>query len=210
MSLEPIQLLFSRYVMTETLALFVFVLYVWAGLDYLERRRIRWLMAIQALAVLLIAVRFAFIPVVWICAVVLPLLAVRCESGWKQYAGRAVMHVALSVLLLLSLTTVYKQVHGSLQQKPPAYSYDDGFFALGFVLPIVEPGDFPDRELGEKIIKESEFPTSDRHKRAGHRWMADGAVARLQKLAPDRLESNAIARQTADRKSTRLNSSHVS
>lgn len=197
MSLEPIQLLYSRYVMTETAALFVFVFYVWVGLEYLERRHIRWLMALQMLAVLLIAVRFAFIPVVWICALVLPLLAIRCESGWKQYAGRAAMHVALSVLLLLTLTTFYKHAHGVLQQKPPAYSYDDGFFALGFVLPIVEPGDFPDLHLGERIINESGFPTSDRRNRAGHRWLDDGVVSRLQKLAPDRLEANAMARKTA-------------
>ena len=201
-ALEPLQLLYARYVMTETLALFVFVFYVWVALHYLEDSRIKWLAVLQGLAVLLISVRFAFIPLAWICAFVIPLLSVpaiyaKAGSGGVKPVLRISAHIVMSVLLLFVFTTAYKHLHGYLQHKPPAYTYDDGFFALEFVVPILEPEDFPDEKLGRQILSDPAWLLFDRRNRAVHRWVEDGTVARLRKLVPDRLQANAIARQAA-------------
>jgi hypothetical protein len=201
-ALEPLQLLYARYVMTETLALFIFVFYVWVALHYLEDSRIKWLAVLQGLAVLLISVRFAFIPLAWICAFAIPLLSVPAIYAKAGFGGvkpvlRISAHIVMSVLLLFVFTTAYKHLHGYLQHKPPAYSYDDGFFALADVVPILEPEDFPDEKLGRQILSDPAWPLADRMNRQMHRWVEDGTVARLKKLVPDRLQANAIARQAA-------------
>jgi hypothetical protein len=201
-ALEPLQLLYARYVMTETLALFVFVFYVWVALHYLEDSRIKWLAVLQGLAVLLISVRFAFIPLAWICAFAIPLLSVpaiyvKAGSSGVKPVFRISAHIVMSALLLFVFTTDFKHLHGYLSHKPPAYSYDDGFFALGYVMPILEPEDFPDEKLGRQILNDPAWSLADRGNRSNHRWGEDGTVARLQKLVPDRLQANAIARQAA-------------
>lgn len=201
-SLEPLQLLFTRYVMTETLALSVFVLYLWVILHYLEDPRIKWLCLTHGLAVLLISIRFAFIPPTWACSFILPILAFpaiaqKSHSTNKKKIGDLILQVVISVLLLLVFTSMYKHIHGYLQHKPPAYSYDDGFFAMGYTMPILEPGDFADKALGEQLLKDLPFPASDRDTRGAHRWHERGAVSRLQKLEPDRIKANTIAHQAA-------------
>lgn len=103
----------------------------------------------------------------------------------------------MSVFLLSIFTSAYKHVHGYLQHKPPAYSYDSGYFAIGYVVPILEPEDFPDVNLGSRVFGDLNFSVKDRHVRAGHRWMEGGAVSRLQKLEPDQIKAEAIARQAA-------------
>lgn len=202
MTLEPLQLLYTRYVMTETLALFAFVFYVWAVLHYLENPRFRLLIILQALATIMISIRFAFIPLVWICSLAVPIAAlpVIAEKA-KTTAGKPVrqgfFHVALSVAMLFCFTTVYKHVNGFMQHKPPAYSYESGHFAMGYVMPILEPDDFADKAMGELVLSQLSFPVTDRRARAAHHWMEGGAVWRLKKLEPDQLKADAIAHQAA-------------
>ncbi len=198
-SLEPLQMLYGRYVMTETLALAVFVFYVWLVIHYFEDPQIKWLGIIQGIAVLLISIRFAFIPIVWVCAPMIPVLALPSIADKARLDGvtpvsRIVLHLLVSVALLFLLTSSYKQLHGFLQHKPAAYSYDSGFFAMGFVLPILEPEDFTNETMGHKVLNDLRFPLLDPRFRAPQRWMEGGAVNRLQKIEPDRLKSEAIAR----------------
>ena len=199
-SVEPLQLLYARYVMTETLALFVFVFYVWVVLRYLEDPRVKWLCLIQGLALLLISIRFAFIPLTWICAFVIPVMAwpALAEKAQKIYGStlrRMALHVAVSVFALFIFSFAYQHLHGHFLHKPPAYSYDGGFFALGYVVPILEPDDFKDKTLGAQVLKDLRFPASDRRARPAQRWMEGGVISRLQQLEPDRIKADAIARQ---------------
>jgi len=201
-SLEPLQLLYTRYVMTETLALFIFVFYIWVVLHYLEDPRIKWLCLSHGIAVAMISVRFAFIPLVWICALSIPILAFPAIAAQARLTSakttaRLALHVVMSVFLLSIFTSAYKHVHGYLQHKPPAYSYDSGYFAMGYVVPILEPEDFPDVNLGSRVFGDLNFSVKDRRVRASHRWMEGGAVSRLQKLEPDRIKAEAIARRAA-------------
>jgi hypothetical protein len=201
-TLEPLHLLYVHQVMTETLALAIFVFYVWVALHYLENPRIKWLVVIQCIATLMISVRYAFIPITWSCALAIPLLAlpalaVRARLTGVKVAGRLAVHVVLSVLLLFIFTTAYKHFNGYLQNKPPAYSYDRGFSAMCYVLPILEPDDFTDKTLGEQTLNHLAFPVTDPRARGPHRWMKEGAVFRLQKLKPDLIKAEAIASQAA-------------
>jgi len=201
-SLEPLQLLYTRYVMTETLGLAVFVFYVWVGLHYLANPRIVWLALMNCIATLLIGVRLAFIPTAWICAVVIPFLAfpavvAKPRSVDMKVINRLALHAVMSIFLLFAFTTAYKHFHGHLQHKPPSYSYHSGFFAMSFVFPILEAGDFPDETLGDAVLADLQFPLTDRRSRAPNHWMEGGVVARLQKMELDPLKADAIAGRTA-------------
>jgi len=201
-TLEPLQLLYTRYVMTETLALFVFVFYVWVVLEYLEDVRLKWLVLMQILAVVMISVRFAFIPLVWICALAIPVIAIpaivkQARAAAKKPFGLAIFHIVLSVCLLFTFTTIYKYVHGYLQNKPPAYTYESGFFAISYVVPMLEPEDFADKNLGEQVLSNLSFPIADRRARIAQHWMEGGVVSHLRKLEYDQMKADKIALKAA-------------
>jgi hypothetical protein len=201
-SLEPLQLLYERYVMTETLALVVFVFYIWTVIHYLEDAQFKWLWIIQGVATLLISIRFAFIPMVWICSPVIPILAFpgianRARSAKTKTLGRMAIHLSMSVFTLFLFTSIYKHINGSMQSKPPAYSYNSGLFALGYTLPIVEPEDFSDKILGYKLFHDLKFSHTDRRARLAQHWLEEGAITQLQKLEPDLIKADAQARQAA-------------
>jgi hypothetical protein len=203
-TIEPLQMLYARYVMTESLALTVFVFYVWTALHYLEYPKIIWFIVMQCLATLMISIRFAFIPMVWICAFAIPLLAAPTIIGGFRVKEakpilRVAIHLAVSVLFLFVFTTAYKHYHGYLQHKPPAYSYDSGFFSLAFVMPIVEPDDFIDKDFGRRVLRDLKFSVNDRQARAAQLWVEGGVINRLQRMEPDRMKADAIARQAAIR-----------
>lgn len=201
-SLEPLQLLYTRYVMTETLGLAIFVFYLWTALHYLEDPRIRWLGLMHCIATLLLGIRLSFIPVVWIFAVTAPFLAFSPialikVSGRGKPIYRLALHVVISLFFLSGFTAIYKHLHGHLQHKPPAYSYHGGFFALSFVFPLLEAHDFSDEALGHKVLSDLRFPLTDRRSRGPHHWMEGGVVARLKEMEPNQLKADAIARHAA-------------
>ena len=102
-------------------------------------------------------------------------------------------------MLLFFFTSGYKRIHGYLQHKPPANSYVSGFFVLSFIMPIVEPEDFSDVNLGNRLLGDLNFPVKDRRARSAHLWKEGGLVDHLKKMEPDRMKANAIASQTAFR-----------
>src|SRR6476646_10990083 len=78
-ALDPCQLVWERYVMTETFSLLVYVLVLYWSLAYLRDRRLWQLAVVQALSVLLIGFRMSYLLVVQACTILLPLIAfARC------------------------------------------------------------------------------------------------------------------------------------
>jgi hypothetical protein len=78
-ALDPCQLVWERYVMTESFSLLVYVLVLYWSLAYLRDRRLWQLAVVQTLSVLLIGFRMSFLPVVQACTILLPLIAfARC------------------------------------------------------------------------------------------------------------------------------------
>src|SRR5918996_75680 len=74
-ALDPLQLVWERYVMTETFSLFVYVLVLYWSLSYLRDQRLWQLAVVQALSVLLIGFRMSYLLVVQACTILLPLIA---------------------------------------------------------------------------------------------------------------------------------------
>jgi hypothetical protein len=73
-ALDPCQLVWERYVMTETFSLLVYMLVLYWSLAYLRDRRLWQLAVVQALSVLLIGFRMSFLLVVEGCTILLPLI----------------------------------------------------------------------------------------------------------------------------------------
>src|SRR4029077_19345210 len=111
-ALDPLQLVWERYVMTETFSLLVYVLVLYWSLAYLRDRLLWQLAVVQALSVLLIGFRMSYLLVVQACTILLPLIAfARCglaalrnRSGTHALAGgvltTGLMHVAASIAMM--------------------------------------------------------------------------------------------------------------
>lgn len=198
-ALEPLQLMYERYVLTETVTLFVFALYTLLACQYIAERRLFTLMLLQVAAILLISLRISFVPLAWACALVVPLLAA-WDSGLPRSKGKmaaAAASVLASVLLLGSLIEGYKQVNGALSGRPPAMQYASGHFLLSGVAPIVRPGDLPLPELRNEVFSPSRRELSDRRNREFHRWIDGGLIDRIQKSVPGLLAADAVSKETA-------------
>src|SRR5438093_3149426 len=87
-ALDPCQLVWERYVMTETFSLLVYVLVLYWSMAYLRDRRLWQLAVVQALSVMLIGFRISYLLLVQVCTILLPLIAfVRC--GLPAFGNRS-------------------------------------------------------------------------------------------------------------------------
>lgn len=213
-AVEPLQLMYERYVMTEAFSLFLFVLYMLGIFFYLEKPRLKFLLLFQIAGVFLISLRLSFLPLVLLNTVFVPLLALPVflkkeegkkhdQSGYRRmvsqlnpFAHTTALHVILSLALTITLHQGYKNLNGWLSQKPPAYQYQSGIFLLAFLSPIVEPVDFPYPELRDAVFESLKYDLKDRHKRALHHWHPGGLIAKLHEAVPDMIEADRVARIT--------------
>lgn len=220
--LEPIQLLYERYVMTESFSLLCLALYMTAGFRHLSGRRLGSLCSMQVFGTALIALRISFLPLVLVNTVFLPLLAFfgqsrskrggesdsnpngidgerpenpHRRSGWR-HLPRPVLHVLVSVCLAGVLHTGYKLAFSRLSGNPPGYNAASGYFLLSIWAPAVEPGDFPYPELRARVFSNLSYDLKDRFKRNEQLFAGGGLVDGIRQAVPGP-EGNRAAMQTA-------------
>ena len=150
--IDPLQLLWERYVMTEAISLCLYAFVVYHSLLYLRDRRLRDLAIVQAASVLLIGFRMSFLLQVQISTVVLPLIAFapdvlkrlrrRSTADASRWSAVRVCggHLLVSVMLLFVLHTGYKRANGWVSQREPAYLYTTGVTILAFWSPVHTSG----------------------------------------------------------------------
>jgi hypothetical protein len=214
-AVEPLQLMYERYVMTEAFSLFLFVVYVILSFHYVRRPRIIFLALVQIVGTALISFRMSYLPIVFINAFLLPLLILPSLS--RKYSVKVVsirnllqqidtfrpiwitvfLNIIVSVALTSALHYGYKSLNGHLSHKPPAYLYQDGITLLAFLGPVVEPVDFPRKDLTGKIFGNLKYDLRKRNERDKHHWQPGGIIANLNQAIPDMLEANHIAKKTA-------------
>jgi hypothetical protein len=199
-AVEPLQLLYERYVMTEAFSLLAFALFVTFALAYLHRPSLRRLLLMQIAGVLVISFRVSFLPMIEAATLLVPLLPLTGRPAtrrWMRIAG----HLVLSCVLFVGLHGTYKRLYAAeiqsyLPGAPPAYYYDNGFHLLCFVAPIVQPSDFPHPEKAAEVFRLA-FDLKDPDLRGKQRWWPGGLIANVQAAYPDHLEANRLAEQTA-------------
>jgi len=202
-TLEPQQLLFERFVLTESLSTAVFALYLWFALEYLRARKLWALGAMQIAGVVLVAFRVSFVPLLLTATVIAPLLAGDAWRGlpgqWKRLLSRVGVHALISVVLFVGLHWMYKQWNGRLSHLPPAYSYADGFFLVSNVSPLVKPSDTDNPDAAAVLATPLVYAKDTAMMNTRNSEMFDdaGLVNRLRKALKDDYQANAEAKRIA-------------
>ena len=208
-ALDPFQLVWERYVMTETISLFFYVAGLYFSFLYLKHRRIRHLAIVQGFWVLLIGFRMSYLLVVQVSAVLLPIMAF-CPlllATWRNRRGAqargfhtvklAFVHLLTSIAMMLLLHGAYRQANGLFFGREPAYLYATGLHLLAFWAPILVPADASDERLARIIEQGDEFDIKELTARNNQRFAPDYLVDRWQEVEPDGPRASQIAKETA-------------
>src|SRR6476660_7967338 len=208
-ALDPCQLVWERYVMTETFSLLVYVLALYWSLAYLRDRRLWQLAVVQALSVLLIGFRISFLPLVQACTILLPLIAfARCgllalhkKSEARVMEGRVLTsgltHVIASIAMMFVMHGAYKYANGWLSNREPAYLYDAGAHLAAVWSPVLEPSDASDLRFGEIIANGSQFKIQDLLSRNAQQYSKGLLIDRWREIEKDPRKNDRVARETA-------------
>ena len=215
--IEPLQLLYERYVLTETLSLFVLTVYMFFIFKYLEKAKLSSLVIISIVGVMLISLRLSFLPLVMFNVFFLPLLVIPLvrrstaasvilknkfikvknsfvEKGW---VGVLIFHIVISFSATFFLHAGYKDLNGTLSNSHSAYQYRSGFFLLADWAPVVTPEDFPYPNYRGVVFGDLQFDITDRDTRGQQRWVEGGLISNIKKVFPDLNEAENAAKKTA-------------
>jgi hypothetical protein len=208
-ALDPCQLVWERYVMTETFSLVVYVLVLYWSLAYLRDRRLWQLALVQALSVLLIGFRMSYLLVVQACTILLPLIAfARCglpalrnRSGTRApeeaVLTTGLMHVAASIAMMFVLHGAYKYANGWLSKREPAYLHDSGLHLAAVWAPALKPSDATDSRFRDLIANGDQFKIDDLKLRNAQHFGEGFLIDRWAKIEKNRRKRDRIARETA-------------
>lgn len=208
-ALDPFQLVWERYVMTETISLFFYVAVLHFSFLYVKHRRIRHLAILQGLSILLIGFRMSYLLVVQVSAVLLPIMAFSpfLLETWRNRRAiqvdrfrpvrRALVHLLTSIALMLLLHGAYRQVNGWLCGREPGYLYATGFHLLAFWAPILTPADASDQRLARIIEQGDEFDIKELTARNSQRFAPGHLIDRWERAETDNPRANQIAKETA-------------
>ena len=190
-SVEPLQLLAERYVLTESCANFLFVVHFVLALFYIRRGKLWALLAMQTVGVLLVGFRISFLPEVLITSVVVPLLSS------NRRIGVLAAHLCLSLLVSEGLLAAYRHWYGNLIRREPALFYQEGAFLVAAFAPLIEPEDFPDSSKRMTIFGTLRYDRHDLFSRPAQHFVEGGLWPNIRQQFPDEKEANDLAVATA-------------
>ena len=199
LTLEPQQLLFERFVLTESLSTAFFAAFLLSTLEYLRSRRLWMLVAMQLAGVILIMLRMTFLPALMITTVCAPIFA--CFSERKIALRQLAVHLSISLVLFAGLHSGYQRWYGWLANQPPAYSYADGFFLIANVSPLVTPNDTDDMALRPVLAQQLKYAKDPNamNARNAEMFAEGGLVPRIKDALKDEYRANVESRQIARR-----------
>jgi len=208
-ALDPCQLVWERYVMTETFSLLVYVLVLYWSLAYLRDRRLWQLAIVQALSVLLIGFRMSFLPVVQACTILMPLIAfARCAFPALRNRSEArapewgvlttgLTHMIVSIAMMFVMHGAYKYANGWLSNREPAYLYDAGAHLAAVWAPALEPSDASDLRFGDLIANGPQIKIKDLRSRNAQQYGKGLLIDRWREIEKDPRKNDRVARETA-------------
>ena len=207
-ALDPLQLVWQRYIMTETISLFLYVLMLLLSFLYLKQRRLWQLVIVQVLAVLVISFRMSYLLVVQFSTFFLPLIAFfpeirsafckhSCIKSRMLAAKSAGSHLALAILLMFLLQQGYQRVNGWLAHREPSLLTNSGVAMLATWAPVLKPTDSPDSRLAELISKGDQFRLKNIWFRNNQLYAPGCLVDQWKNIEPNLTIRNAVAKKTA-------------
>jgi hypothetical protein len=210
-AVEPLQLLMERYVMTETCANFIFAVYLILLLLYVNESQLRYLIAGQALGVLLIGIRVSFLPLVLVSSISIPLLSrpaiafisalrdratARNFAFWKNLQPPAAA-LLISLIVSQGLIVSYEHLYGRLEHREPALLYENGAFLIADFAPLVEREDFPRDAPVNSILSNLTIDRHDFGMRPAQHFSPGGLVWSIGRTVTDPRKQNDVAAATA-------------
>ena len=207
-SLDPLQLVWERYVMTETVSLFFYVFALFFSCLYLKQQRLWQLAIVEILSVFAIGFRMSYLLVAQISVFLLPLIAFFPEihAAFRKHSSTlskasglksAGLHLAFSVLFMFLLQQGYRQLNGGLASREAALLHNTGLSVLTTWAPVLKPTDSPDPRLSELIARGHEFRLKDVWSREAQLYSPGGLADRWKQIEPNEMVSNEVAKQTA-------------
>jgi hypothetical protein len=211
-AIDPLEMTWERYVMTETCSLFFYALVLQQSFVYLRDRRLTTLILVQFLAVMTLGFRMVFLIPLQILAMVLPLIAFLWPNQRSQIAAAAVphrlsflrqaifwQHLAVSLAAMIVLDQGYQRAYGFLTHRQPAHLHAAGYFLLALCAPALQPEDATDPRLAKIIEQGDEFGLRDFSLRNDQRFIKGHLISRWRQLERDPVKSSKIAGETAFR-----------
>ncbi|MGH8092337.1 MAG: hypothetical protein ACREIF_02525 [Chthoniobacterales bacterium] len=199
-SLDPIQLMYERFVMAEAFSLMAALFFVSSLLLFVDNGRQRYLVFASVAGVVAVALRISFLPAVVALSFSAPVIRLFVKDPGQPITAKTrrnsfVVSLALITVCHFSLYTGYKLLNGRLSSAPPAYQYADGFSLLSAWCPVMTLSDLQAVGLSGSIL-EGTAPRTLESRRA-HRWLPDGISAALDRQYTDPLKANALAKKLA-------------
>ena len=194
-ALEPLQLMFERFVLTESMSVFTLALLMLLSFSYLRTGNLPTLALIQIVGVFLFSLRYSYLPLILALSFLLPFLA-KPPHRFRARTG-IILSVVLSVGLNQLLLLGYRHLYGALVHGPAEYTSQDGIFLAGDMAPIIKPTDFPLPEKRQAIFGSIKIPLADPVMRRAQRWMDGGLCQAIQTAIGNEAEANRLARKTA-------------
>jgi hypothetical protein len=179
---DPVQVVNEHLIMTETSAGLVAALFLLSALEYLRDPRNPWLVALAFLGGLLVSLRVVYIPLVFACAVLIPLAGFPALAHGRR--RRLAAALAVSVAAVAVCQEGYQMLTGHWANREPGYEYKTGFFLAGNLAPLLKPQDAADPRAAAALREQqrSDHPLSDTsfEARNSHLWDSGGLVNRLR------------------------------
>jgi len=199
-SLDPLQLMYERFVMAEAFSLLAAMVFVSFILLFLQGGRKRYLILASIAGLVAVALRISFLPVVVALSFLAPLIRFLGDTRHQGVSTREhfrELFIALIVVAVchFSLHSGYKRLTGHLSGAPPAYQYSEGLSLLASWSPLLTPSDLRAAGISERLLEGIAPRTIESRRR--HRWMPDGIDAALNREYSDPYRANALAKQTA-------------
>lgn len=207
-ALEPIQLMYERYVMTESLSLFVFALFLLTLMVYLRRNAWWLLVAAAGLAVVTVSLRTAYMPAVLgsgLLAVLYQWLVPpggayrgldsvsRSKTGRNDEGATRPKRRWMAAVHLLAFLATFSLAY--TWEERPRGSSDAGFFLLSAWGPVLAEEDYPLNPTMQELVAglPEHCNLGGIHGRAVNLWYTDCLSAKIKERFADRNEANRFA-----------------
>ena len=198
--LDPLQLMYDRFVMAESFSLCAGMIFVGLLLVFIDTGKRRFLVFASVAGITAVALRISYLPAVTALSFAAPLIRLFCIDSERAKDVRLRLTqcgYSLGVIAVshFTLHMGYKSLTGMLSGAPPAYQYADGFSLLSSWCPLMNSEDLHAADVSDQTLTGT-YPRTLEGRRA-QRWMDKGIVLALTHAYRDPRQANAVAKKIA-------------
>jgi hypothetical protein len=195
---DPLQLMYERFVMAETFSLTATLLFVTFLFLFVQKGRRLYLVLASIAGILDVAFRTSLLPAITVLSFGAPAIHFIYYKA-EPRDGRTRLKMLFTSFCVVGLSyfllhTGYKHLTGRLSIAPPAYQYADGFSVLSAWSPVMTLADSRAAGVPDAVVNNTWPRTFDN--RRGQRWSKGGlTVALEEEYRPNAVLANATAKQ---------------